>query len=293
MCTVSSRTVSFDGGLRTLAGFLLMTVAALVLSRYQWPLVPTVPIINVDVLALLIDLSLLGIVWWALKREGVRFETLGISTRLVVPGLVAVVGFYVALNLVAATLALTTVGTGALGYQWTVPPLQAGIMFVYLLIVAGVVEEVVFRGYLQSKLVAILGDDSRVRIGLAVLGASALFMLSHAPRVLFSGVPGSQSLVGYGMLLLLSGLIFGMLYELSENLTIPVLVHTAGNMPGTIGFLFVDVGALPGWATITYLISQLALLGLTVAVYRRCGRGQGFVPVWGRRTGTAELQSSG
>jgi membrane protease YdiL (CAAX protease family) len=290
---VSSRTVSFDGGLRTLTGFLLMTVAALVLSRYQWPLVPTVPVINVDVLALLIDLSLLGIVWWALKRERVSFETLGISTTLVVPGVVAVVGFYVALNLVAATLALTTVGSGALGYQWTVPPLQAGIMFVYLLIVAGVVEEVVFRGYLQSKLVALLGDDSRVRIGLAVLGASALFMLSHAPRVLFSGVPGSQSLVGYGMLLLLSGLIFGMLYELTENLTIPVLVHTAGNMPGTIGFLFVDVGALPGWATITYLISQLALLGLTVAVYRRWGRGQGFVPVWGRRTGTAELQYSG
>ena len=166
-------------------------------------------------------------------------------------------------------------------------------MFVYLLIVAGVVEEVVFRGYLQSKLVALLGDNSRVRIGLAVLGASALFMLSHAPRVLFSGIPGSQSLVGYGTVLLLSGLIFGMLYELTENLTIPVLVHTAGNMPGTIGFLFVDVGTLPGWATITYLISQLALLGLTVAVYRRWGRGQGFVPVWGRRTGTAELQSSG
>ena len=107
-----SRTVSFDGGLRTLAGFLLMTVAALVLSRYQWPLVPTVPVIDVDVLALLINLSLLGIVWWALKRERVSFETLGISTTLVVPGVVAVVGFYVALNLVAATLALTTAGLG-------------------------------------------------------------------------------------------------------------------------------------------------------------------------------------
>ena len=290
---MNSRTVSFDGGLRTLVGFLLMTVAALVLSRYQWPLVPMVPIIDVDVLALLIDLSLLGIVWWALKRERVSFETLGISTPLVVPGVVAVVGFYVALNFVAATLALTTVGLGALGYQWTVPPLQAGVTFVYMLVVAGIVEEVVFRGYLQSKLVALLGDGSRVRIGLAVLGASALFMLSHVPRVLFSGVPGSQSLVGYGMLLLLSGLVFGTLYELTENLTIPVLVHTAGNMPGTIGFLFVDVGALPGWATITYLISQLALLGLTVTVYRRWGRDQGFVPVWGRRTGTAELQSSG
>lgn len=290
---VSSRAVSFDGGLRTLAGFLLITVAALVLSRYQWPLVPTVPIINVDVLALLIDLSLLAIVWWALKREGVSLETLGISTTLVVPGVVAVVGFYVALNLIAATLALTTVGTGALGYQWIVPPLQAGVTFVYMLVVAGIVEEVVSRGYFQSKLVALLGDDSRVRIGLAVLGTSALFMLSHVPRVLLSGIPGSQSLVGYGMLLLLSGLVFGTLYELTENLTIPVLVHTAGNMPGTIGFLFVDVGALPGWATITYLISQLALLGLTVTVYRRWGRDQGFVPVWGRRTGTAALQSSG
>ena len=126
---MSSMTVSFDGGLRTLAGFLFMTVAALVLSRYQWPLVPTIPIVDVDVLALLIDLSLLGTVWWALKREGVSLETLGISTTLVVPGVVAVVGFYVALNLVAATLAPTTVGTGALGYQWTTLPLQAGITF--------------------------------------------------------------------------------------------------------------------------------------------------------------------
>lgn len=290
---MSNGPVSFEGGLRTLAGFLTMTVAALVLSRYQWPFVPTVPIVEVDVLALLMDLSLLGLVWWALKREGVSLNSLGISTTLVVPGVATVVGFYVALNLIAATLALATAGTGALGYQWTVPPLKAGVVFVYMLIIAGVVEEVVFRGYLQSKLIALFGDHSRIRIGLAVLGAGTLFMLSHAPRVLFSGIPGSQSLVGYGTLLLLSGFAFGTLYELTENLTIPVLVHTAGNMPGTIGFLFVDVAALPRWATITYLFTQVALLGLMIAVYRRWGRSQEFVPVWGRRTGTAEPQSSG
>lgn len=281
------RTVSFDGGLSTLAGFLLAATAALVLSRYDWPLVPMVPGVEVDALALLIDLSLLGLVWWALQREELDFGALGMSTALVVPGVVAVVVFYIALNLVAAALALATVGTGPLGYQWTVPPLQAGIDFVYLLVVSGVVEEVVFRGYLQSKLISLLGDDSRVRVWFAVLGASVLFMASHAPRIFFSGVPGSQSLVGYGVLLLLSGFVFGTLYELTENLTIPVLVHTAGNMPGTIGFLFVDVGALPGWATVAYLLMQVILLGLVVIIYRRWGESRGLVPVWDRRTGSA------
>lgn len=284
---MSGGTVSFDGSFRTLAGFLFAAAAALVLSQYNWPLVPAVPGVGIDALALFINLSLLALVWWALQRERVDFGDLGMSTALVVPGVVAVVGFYVTLNLVAAALALATVGTRALGYQWTVPPLQAGVDFVYLLVVAGVVEEVVFRGYLQSKLVALLDDGSRVRVGLAVFGASALFVASHVPRVLVSGVPGSQSLVGYVALLFLSGLVFGMLYELTENLTVPVLVHTAGNMPGTIGFLFVDVGALPGWATITYLFGQVALLGLVVAVYRRWGESRGLVPVWGRRTETA------
>lgn len=283
--------VVFTDGWHSLVLFLFGLAAAVTVVRlfeYVWTAGPTIPVIGVEVLALAVDLTLLVLVGWVLRREGVAPAALGMSVSLVVPGIIAVVLFYVALNLVGFGLGLVTVGPSVIGYQWSVPPTAALAEFVYVLVAAGIVEEVAFRGYLQSKLVALIGDRSRRRIGLGIITASLLFVVSHAPRVVFNGVPGSQSLATYAALLFVSGAAFGVVYELTQNLTIPILVHAAGNMPGTLGIVFFDVGALPAWATITYLLAYVGLVGLLIGGYRRWGRHAGVVPVWGRRRTTSE-----
>jgi membrane protease YdiL (CAAX protease family) len=144
----------------------------------------------------------------------------------------------------------------------------------------------VYRGYVQSKVIAILGSDARVQIAIGIVTASVLFVLSHAPRVIMSGIPGTQSLTGYAGILFLSAVGYGVVYELTHNLWIPILIHAAGNMPGTIGIIFFDVGALPAWARSVYPLMYLALFAIVIVGYRRWAHHRGRMPVWGVRSGS-------
>lgn len=281
--------VTFDGGVPWLLAFLAVVVVYAVtiqLIGSVWALGPALPLVETNVLGGLLDLGLVGVVWWFLRQEGVRFADIGVSTALVVPGVVTVAVFYLLLNAFGIGLAVATAGLGAVGYQWTVPPVTAVAEFGYYLLVAGIVEELAFRGYLQSKVVALLGGDTRTRVAVGVAVASALFAAIHAPRVLVSGVPGSQTATGYGAILFVSGVGYGVLYELTQNLSVPVLVHAAGDMSGTIGLVFFDVGAFPAWGVVVYLLGYLGLFGVVVLGYRRWAVEADRLPVWTSRLDT-------
>lgn len=183
--------------------------------------------------------------------------------------MVAVSGFYLLLNAVGIGLLLPTAGASAIGYQWTVPPVIALIAFVNALVFAALIEEVAFRGYLQSKVIAVLPSTTRFRGTLGVITASVLFTLAHVPRVLTSGIPGTQALATYGALLLFSGLGFGLLYEYTQNLYVPILIHAAGNMPGTMGIVFFDRSALQGGTLAAYALLYLTLVVSLVVAHRR------------------------
>lgn len=80
-------------------------------------------------------------------------------------------------------------------------------VFVIVSLVAGIAEEALFRGVLQSALVETLGAAG------AILAAGAFFGLAHAVTPLYAGL---AALVG-GYL--------GLVFHLSGNLVAPVLTH--------------------------------------------------------------------
>ncbi len=81
-------------------------------------------------------------------------------------------------------------------------------------------EEYLFRGVIQGRLRESLGPVP------AILGASLLFGAMH-----FMNYIGSPVEILGGVLLITSvGAVFGALYELTDNLTVPILVHAVYNV---------------------------------------------------------------
>jgi membrane protease YdiL (CAAX protease family) len=281
---ISDRT--FERGPGRIGLFLVALVLYLVGTRHVGdalrvgPVVPGLEITVVEAAARFVPLAL---ALWFLRSEGVSPAGIGLSLDRIFPALVAVSGFYLVLNAVGIGLLRLSAGASAVGYQWTVPPVAALVAFVNALVFAALVEEVAFRGYLQSKVIAVLPNDTRHRGVLGVVAASVLFALAHVPRVLTSGVPGAQALATYGALLLFSGLAFGLFFEYTQNLYVPILLHAAGNMPGTIGIVFFDTAALQSGALAAYVLLYLVLAVALVAAYRRVAIGSFGLRSWSGR----------
>ncbi len=264
--------LAFEQGPGWLGLFLVVTATVVVVANVAGDALrvgPAIPLVELTLPEVAVDLVGIAIPAWFLWTERVGVDDVGVSlahAAVAVPGVAA---FYVLLNAVGAGLLTTTVGPEAVGYQWTVPPAEAVAAFLSALLFAAVPEELAYRGYLQSKLIAMVPDRTPLRAVVGVLGASVLFAAVHLPRVLTSGVPGTQSAVTYGSLLVLSGLSFGLLYEYTQNLWVPVSIHAAGNMPGTMGIVFFDAGAFRGTWLVAYAVLYLALSVALVWGYRR------------------------
>lgn len=286
---MSGKRIIFDGPDWWLGAFVTVVAVQIVAAKTiasVWNLGPDIPIIGANVLAFLLDIAMIGVVWWWMRMEGVRFRDVGLSLDLLGPAILGVGVFYLLLNLLGIGLGVLATGSSGVGYQWVVPPARAAAEFVYALIAAAIVEELVYRGYIQSKVIASIGSDARTRIAIGIVTASGLFVLSHVPRVLTSGIPGQQPLTGYAGILFLSAIGYGVIYELTHNLYIPILIHAAGNMPGTIGIIFFDVGAFSAWARSLYPLMYLALFAIVIVGYRQWAHDKGRMPVWTGRSDT-------
>jgi membrane protease YdiL (CAAX protease family) len=272
---MSAPRVTFDRGAKWIGLFLLVVAGYLVATRFVGDALavgPTNPATGTSLVESGVRLvALLGIGWMFLRSEGVSLGDIGLSLDRVGPAVVAVSAFYAALNLAGFGLATVTVGGSAIGYQWSVAPTVAVVAFLSQLVLAGVTEELLFRGYLQSKVIAVLPTELRFESVIGVAAAASLFVLAHVPRVLTDGVPAVGALAAYGVLLLASGMAFGLVYEYTQNLTIPILLHGAGNMPGTMGIVFFDSTAFQGGAFVAYVFAYLALAVGLVVGYRRWG----------------------
>ena len=93
-------------------------------------------------------------------------------------------------------------------------------MILVSLLIVGPVEEVLFRGVVQGRLRAAFGPVP------AIVGASLLFGSLHL--VNYSGNP--VSVVAGALMIAAVGSVFGTVYELSDNLAVPVLVHAIYNV---------------------------------------------------------------
>lgn len=278
--------VTFERGSGWIGLFLVALALYLVGTRFLGDALrvgPVLPGLEITVVEAAVQFVPLVLALWFLRAEGVSLAGIGISRDRVVPALAAVTGFYLLLNAVGIGLLLPTAGASAIGYQWTVPPVMALVAFIDALVFAALVEEVAFRGYLQSKVIAVLPSITPFRGTLGVITASVLFTLAHVPRVLTSGIPGTQALATYVALLLFSGLSFGLVYEYTQNLYLPILIHAAGNMPGTMGIVFFDSSALQDGTLAAYVLLYLTLVASLVVAYRRVAIGSLGLQSWSRR----------
>lgn len=293
MGSLTYRRVTFNKGVPHLALVLGLASLEAIGSRvfeYTWTVGPTLPLVETNAVAAAVSLVVLGVVWMVLTQEGVTSTDIGLSLEFITPATAAVAGYFLVLNLVGAGLAVASGHAGTIGYQWTVSPGVAIVFFFWILLIAGLVEEVIFRGYIQTKCVALLGDETRFRIGVGVVLAGVLFSASHIPRVVVAGAPSGLGPAAYLGLLAINGIAFGVLYEGTHNLYVPILVHAAGNMPGTAGILFFTTDGWPTWASTGY---QIAYLGVTVGMllaYRRWAFGAEWMPVWSTRTAEDSLR---
>lgn len=136
----------------------------------------------------------------------------------VVSGVIAAVMLAIGLSLLLATLGLlpgSVIGDTAT----TNPTFLLGLAALSVLVVAPV-EEFVFRGVVQGRLRAAFGPVP------AIVGASLLFGSLHLAN--YSGNP--VSVVAGALMIAAVGSVFGTLYELSDNLAVPVLVHAIYNV---------------------------------------------------------------
>ncbi|WP_255150286.1 CPBP family intramembrane glutamic endopeptidase [Halorarius halobius] len=199
-----------------------------------------------------------------LRYEGVRLRDVGLSKRLVVPAVVAVLGVVVAANAAVATLVVAG-GQGvrvepfvllsALPREYSAG--EVAVTAVYYWLFVGVAEELAFRGYLQNKLTALLdGWGDPLRTALAVVTAAVAFSLLHAPTILLVDRASLGGLVGGLLVTGLSGVAFGAIYVLTRNLLLVALLHGIGDFWP----LFVEpAGSWPNWVLLVVLYAVLVV----------------------------------
>jgi membrane protease YdiL (CAAX protease family) len=135
------------------------------------------------------------------------------------------VGGLVALFLTNVVLSAVLVQFGLEGAQNAVieqgranPELFLYLIPVTVLFVAPA-EELLFRGAVQGLFVRAAG------VGPAIVGSSLLFGVAHYLALVASG-----SRVATLVVILVLGLLLGVVYELSENLAVPIAVHAGWNV---------------------------------------------------------------
>lgn len=289
-----SRRITFDGGTRTLVGFVVaiavMFVAAIVVGRavsgVSFPawVGPVAGVAKFGVLA--------GVTLLLLRREGVRPADLGLARRLLGPALLVGVGVWAVLNALVAGLAILSGNQWGLGLilemraRWPTLPAPLLLSLAFDFLVVALVEEFVFRGYLQTKVIALLGDGSRIRVGAGIVTAAVVFGALHAPGAIVQGA-SPTGVVGTVALISLSGLGFGLLYELTHNVYLVALLHAVGNTWPLVA----DVWSWSGGALFGTLAGILVVYVGAAVAYRAWTVDTALTPVVRRIDGPPSVRS--
>ena len=101
-----------------------------------------------------------------------------------------------------------------------IDPVFLLVLAVLSIVLVAPVEEFLFRGVIQGRLRDSVGPIP------AILGASLLFGAIHVPN--YIGSP-ADVLAG-ALLIVVVGIVLGALYELTDNLVVPIAVHAVYNV---------------------------------------------------------------
>jgi membrane protease YdiL (CAAX protease family) len=280
------RNLTFRGGVRTVCWFVVAFAAVLVALLPVKGAVADGPTWAEVAFEFGKFVPLAGIALVALRREGVRIGSLGLSKRHFPPAVAAFGGVWVALNLLGVGVAAATGNPWGLGLLWETTPLVVEgvpaphLLTVLYVLVVGAVEELAFRGYLQSKVVALLGDDTRPRIALGIAVAALVFGIGHVPGAVVAGA-GVRGVLWVTVMSAASGVVFGVLYETTGNLYFVALLHGFGDTWS----LVVDWASWSGTPLVAFLVGVAGIyLGAALA-YRRWAVGTDLTPAVRRREG--------
>lgn len=265
--------IVFRGGWRTVLGF---AVAFAVVTAIWVPLTAAVSELSAWV-GLATEIGkyavILGFVGVLLRIDEVRPSELGLSRRHLAAALVAFGCFWVAMNLLGIVVAEITDNQWAVSHMWQLPeeapayqryaPLPATWLVLLLLefIVVGPVEEIAFRGYFQSKMIALLGDNTRLYIALGIGVTSLAFGVMHTPAAIVAG-SSLDGILGAALLPAITAILFGVLYELTHNVWFVALLHAFGNSWPVV----VEWANWSGTALLAFWIGAAGIyLGVTLA----------------------------
>jgi len=230
--------ITFHGGRRTLAGFgvaVAAIVAVFVPVEAAVADLPTWVGVVADVARFA---AFAGALLAVLRFEEVGLPELGLSRGRLLPALAAFGAVWVALNALGVAVATAAGEPWSVASIWTLPErgqqlygsLRAPWLTAVLLqfAVVGLVEEAAFRGYFQTKVIALLGDGGRLRVAGGVAASSLLFGVLHTPGALFAGASPTGVLAA-AALPAITGVLFGAIYELTHNVWLVALFHGLGN----------------------------------------------------------------
>ena len=283
---MESRSIVFRGGFQGLLAVLALLLFRILSTRLLGEAGLGLSFAHTTAYDVISVLGLLGALFLVLRWEEVSPSALGLSPRLALPAIGTTAGFFATFNVLATCLAVAIGQEGSIGYHWSEPPAEAAWTLLTTFLVAGLFEELFLRGYLQTKLIALCGGQGWRSVAAGIGLSSLTFSALHVPRVFLSGLPGELTLLFYLSVLALSALAFGLLYEFTHNLYVPVLFHTAGNAPGTAGILFVVPDGWSLGATAGYWLVYLGLAIGTVLLYRWWADETDRLPVWTERVDT-------
>lgn len=204
-----------------IAGAALTLAAVVLLIREDVPFFadPTLTA-TLIVTSQAVGFALTAVVYLLYHRRGFGYVRLRLpSLRAVVVGPVALTGLVaavVAVNLLLRTFGLVQADHGIVGYAQNEPQVFLRFAALSVLLVAPA-EELLFRGVIQTRLVEAYGPTTGVVL------TSIVFALAHVPSY------GTAAVLGVVAALFLLGILFGYLYEVTDNLLTPVLVHGVYN----------------------------------------------------------------
>ena len=196
-------------------------------------------------------------IWWACRRSGTGMRRLvgrvpaGYSW-LPVLGLLVVAGLFSFGSWYVTTYGLSRIAPGVLAgllEPWALTPadsIASGVIWTLMaVVIAPVVEEVVFRGILVNR----WGVKWGIRTG--IVASSILFGVLHPVDPIGATI---------------FGLVAGLLYLQTRTLIVPIALHAATNVVATV-FEFVDpVEAPMDLAAELQEIEAMVLPGLGIAV---------------------------
>lgn len=164
---------------------------------------------------------------------GLTIRDIGLKKEKILPAVLGALTFWVVLNIFVFLIeALSHSGSTLNQTLLTEPGIILG-NFMGQLFGNAFLEEVVFRGFLFVHLYLLLKKAGKSRILYALLLSQTIFALMHLPNRIYSGLNGIEFVFDFTQLLLI-GLLFSLIYYLTDNLFLLIGLHSLLNSPPMI-----------------------------------------------------------